>query len=487
MNWKNSFVFRPLAIVLGFAAFAVTTFSYAAEPQPIRVNCGGGEYRDSKGQIWQADQAYVPGSWGYITTSGSPAVALPKAKAVNPVFQSKTPVAGTPDGKLYQDGLQGAVFYRFEHIPPGNYDVRFHYAELFYKQPGQRVMYGVGVQNENKIPIFDILKESPFATPLIKSFAAHVDESGLLEVNPGKYLNALEILPVSTPIALKPVGLALADGTAVGAVSTLHVPIGAKINLVSKESADIFYTADGADPLKSANARRYDGPMTVSTTMGLKVAARKAGWLDSPVSEFTLKAVPGRAPLQQVAAPKREERDLTGTGWKLWLDEAAGWESDTLYMPYDVYLPDMPNNAPTIGWREMYARYGKDIAVPASVEDYFAQGRRTWQYKGVSWFWRTVNVPADWKGKTVRLQVDNARLRAEIYVNEKLAGYDIVPETPFAFDISEFLNYGQENRLAIRITSPGGTRGWEDTPRTWGGYTFTSTKNFSGLGGECVW
>ena len=152
-------------------------------------------------------------------------------------------------------------------------------------------------------------------------------------------------------------------------------------------------------------------------------------------------------------------------------------------MPYDVYLPDMPNNAPTIGWREMYARYGKDIAVPASVEDYFAQGRRTWQYKGVSWFWRTVNVPADWKGKTVRLQVDNARLRAEIYVNEKLAGYDIVPETPFAFDISEFLNYGQENRLAIRITSPGGTRGWEDTPRTWGGYTFTSTKNFSGLGG----
>ena len=95
-------------------------------------------------------------------------------------------------------------------------------------------MYGVGVQNENKIPIFDILKESPFATPLIKLFAAHVDESGLLEVNPGKYLNALEILPVSTPIALKPVGLALADGTAVGAVSTLHVPIGAKINLVPK-------------------------------------------------------------------------------------------------------------------------------------------------------------------------------------------------------------------------------------------------------------
>ena len=179
---------------------------------------------------------------------------------------------------------------------------------------------------------------------------------------------------------------------------------------------------------------------------------------------------------------RRGEAALSGTGWRVWLDEKAEWQKDKLYAPGEANLEQLPVNPPTGGWGVL-ENSGQPCQVPASVEEYFSGGVNTWNYHGVSWFWKTFDVPTAWRGKTVRLQVEKAHLRAEIYVNGKLAGYDLVAETPFAVDLSRFLKYGARNQLAVRLTNPGGQRGWEDFPGIkWGEYLLPASHDFSGLG-----
>jgi len=181
---------------------------------------------------------------------------------------------------------------------------------------------------------------------------------------------------------------------------------------------------------------------------------------------------------------QRAELALENLGWRVWLDEKAEWQKDTLYAPGEVpALATLPVNLPTGGWDVLAGTTGKACAIPASVEEYFSGGTNTWSYHGVSWFWCDVKIPSDWNGKAVRLEVEKARMRAEIYVNGKLAGYDLVAETPFEANLSAFLKYGEKNRIAVRLTNPGGQRGWEDMPCIkWGQFLLPPSHDFTGLG-----
>ena len=80
------------------------------------------------------------------------------------------------------------------------------------------------------------------------------------------------------------------------------------------------------------------------------------------------------------------------------------------------------------------------------------------------------------------LHVRGARQRAEVYLNQKLVGYSIMEELPFECDLSAAAVPGR-NRLAIRITNPGGRLDWVDGRFTlnWGGMTFQKSHGFGGL------
>jgi beta-galactosidase len=180
----------------------------------------------------------------------------------------------------------------------------------------------------------------------------------------------------------------------------------------------------------------------------------------------------------------RKELDLSGLTWRVWMDETAKWQDDTLYLPSQVDLKKISSNPPTIGWDSVY-QTGAESSLPVIVEELFSGGNSSWTYHGVSWFTTQVDVPEGWDGKVVRLYVGKKNLRIEIYINEKLAGYDIVAGTPYTCDISEFLIPGETNRIAFRITNPGGQRGWNDFPLIrWGGVELPPGRDFGGIGGD---
>ena len=185
--------------------------------------------------------------------------------------------------------------------------------------------------------------------------------------------------------------------------------------------------------------------------------------------------------------------------WRLWLDPKAAWRNDTLYLPEDVTLASLPVHPPTGGWAVLNDQAGIGVSLPATVEEYYfnrAPARTTSStrpeeivaaegyYQGVSWLYRPFTPPALRPGERLVFYFPAGRLRSEVYVNGKLAGYTIISEAPFTADATDALDPGGTNLLAVRITNPGGRLDWMDfLTMPWGKYTLPATHAFGGLAG----
>ncbi|WP_276483724.1 glycoside hydrolase family 2 protein [Paraflavitalea pollutisoli] len=190
-----------------------------------------------------------------------------------------------------------------------------------------------------------------------------------------------------------------------------------------------------------------------------------------------------------IAQTGRTTTDLTQYPWKLWLDTAARWKNDQLFAP-PVDIRSVPVNLPTGGWDHLQQAPGKTVQLPATVEQYY-WGRNgnsfgvAGNYLGVSWFTTKVMVPATRKGQRITLQFESVRFRAEVFVNRKLVGYDLVNSTPFEVDITQAVQHGKENEIAVRITDPNGNFDWRDSQNfMWGDYRTQPTHGFGGITGR---
>lgn len=185
----------------------------------------------------------------------------------------------------------------------------------------------------------------------------------------------------------------------------------------------------------------------------------------------------------------RYTADLSANTWKLWLDTGASWIQDTLYAP-PVDITQLPVHLPTGGWSALQNAPGKTVHLPATVEEYYwgSNGNAfglSGNYLGVSWFTSHFTVPAAQQGKRIVLQFEAVRFRAEIFINRKLAGYDLVNSTPFEVDITDFVKVGIPNEIAIRITDPNGNFDWRDSQNfMWGNYRTNPTHGFGGITGK---
>lgn len=181
-------------------------------------------------------------------------------------------------------------------------------------------------------------------------------------------------------------------------------------------------------------------------------------------------------------------QDLSSQDWHLWLDPAAPWAHDQLHAP-PVDVARLPVHPPTGGWARLASGEGKTVHLPATVEQYhWGQNGNAFglsgNYLGVSWFTTKLAVPAALQGQRVVLRFESVRLRAEVFVNQQLAGYDLVNSTPFEIDISRLVRYGQANEVAVRITDPNGNFDWRDSQNfMWGDYRTIPTHGFGGITG----
>lgn len=90
----------------------------------------------------------------------------------------------------------------------------------------------------------------------------------------------------------------------------------------------------------------------------------------------------------------------------------------------------------------------RTIPVPSCWEEHEED------YEGVAWYTRLMDVPADWKGRHVRLRFDAVNYRAEVWIDGEVIGRQESGYTPIEFDVTPFLDYGGRSRLVVRVVGP---------------------------------
>jgi hypothetical protein len=196
------------------------------------------------------------------------------------------------------------------------------------------------------------------------------------------------------------------------------------------------------------------------------------------------------SPLSSTA---RVENDLSTSGWRLWMDPQAAWKDDELFLP-PVDISRLPVHEPTGGWQRLSPELGIAVDVPGTVEQYLTAyspsnaanaGALYGALQGVSWWWRTVRPPVVPPGGRLLLRFESVRYRAEVYVNRKLVGYDLIANTPFEVDITDAVVPGGDCDVAVRLTNPGGNWDWTDFGQIhWGKYTLPMSHSFGGITGR---
>lgn len=131
-------------------------------------------------------------------------------------------------------------------------------------------------------------------------------------------------------------------------------------------------------------------------------------------------------PVQPASAPSREI-SLNGN-WDFRID------------PNDVGLEQDWHSADlsTAGW--------DSLPVPGAWDLY----NEYTTYAGTGWYTRTIDIPADWDGKRIRLFFESVYDKSQVWVNGVKVAENEIGYLPFHADIQDAVNFGGSNRITVR-------------------------------------
>jgi hypothetical protein len=154
----------------------------ARAQQPIRVNCAGPNYTDSKGQLWQADFGFNGGTPRNLSAT----------------------VKGVYDQALFQksrlnENANSGLIYTF-NVPDGEYRVNLYFAETWAPDQvvGARV-FNVKLQGAAAFTSLDVYAEAGANAELVKGSDISVTNGQIAiefdDIVASAKIDAIEILP----------------------------------------------------------------------------------------------------------------------------------------------------------------------------------------------------------------------------------------------------------------------------------------------------
>lgn len=107
---------------------------------------------------------------------------------------------------------------------------------------------------------------------------------------------------------------------------------------------------------------------------------------------------------------------------------------------------DPENVGETQGWPNGFS-HGRPIAVPASWNDQFEDGR---DYLGASWYQTHFDLPWNWQEKRIFVRFGSVNYLAEVWLNGTNLGSHEGGHLPFEFDVTALVK-PQSNLLIVRV------------------------------------
>ena len=125
-----------------------------------------------------------------------------------------------------------------------------------------------------------------------------------------------------------------------------------------------------------------------------------------------------------------QEISLNGNDWRIAVD------SNNLGRQKEWF------KTPPISW-------SKQTPVPWIIQDIFHN------YHGVAWYWREFDTPKNLhQSGRYLLNFNEIDYLADVWVNSKSVGSNGGSEIPFDFNITDILNQGGNNLLAVLVLNP---------------------------------
>ena len=131
----------------------------------FRINAGGANFTDSVGNLFVADKAYTSGDFGYLGGGN---------------ISTSSPIDNTTDDPLFQSQrIQSSFSYLFDNLPPDDYVVTLHFAEIQFTAPGKRI-FDVTIEGNLLIDNYDIFVAAGGAnTAVMQTFLVPVSDGQL--------------------------------------------------------------------------------------------------------------------------------------------------------------------------------------------------------------------------------------------------------------------------------------------------------------------
>ena len=106
-------------------------------------------------------------------------------------------------------------------------------------------------------------------------------------------------------------------------------------------------------------------------------------------------------------------------------------------------------------WREVDLPHDWAVELPFSSAASHSHGYRTigWKYPemSVGWYRKKFNVPASDLGRKISIQFDGIHRNSIVWVNGFYVGNEKSGYASSVYDITDYLNYGAENTIAVRV------------------------------------
>ena len=169
-----------------------------------------------------------------------------------------------------------------------------------------------------------------------------------------------------------------------------------------------------------------------------------------------------------LSAQSVRERILLDDGWQFAFGNASSPEKDfgcgTEYFNYLTKAASIHNEGPYspkfnpekwgVGWKTVNLPHDWVVDLPYAKEASHSHGYKAVGYKfpenSVGWYRKTITVPQEDLGKHLYLQFDGIFRDARIWINGFYLGHEPSGYATQVYDITEYLNYGEENLICVR-------------------------------------
>ncbi|MDZ8117876.1 sugar-binding domain-containing protein [Pontiella agarivorans] len=135
-------------------------------------------------------------------------------------------------------------------------------------------------------------------------------------------------------------------------------------------------------------------------------------------------------------------------GWIAHGGEGQNFSNGWKFLPGDV--PSAKNAAfDDSAWRELDLPH--DWSVEYSFTTNHAGGCTAFLPGGIGWYRKTFEVSAAEKGQIFRIDFDGVYNNSEVWINGHYLGKRPFGYIPFSYELTEYLNYGGKNTVAVRV------------------------------------